>query len=515
MGAAELDGTRGPDTQLPVWVDQLKQIDFKKMAALFPDSLPSKPVDTPKVKRKSPYTYLSPNNPVIPLSKEKQQVDTPGYFPVNAKSPKKPVYFPGQQSAGVPIVKFAPPLYPLQPPSEPVQPPRAARPPLPGPGPAFSPPSQADQASFQPVFIQSRPDSNSPGPAAFPGIAATIRAGGETGLVTTTPPGPQYEEYSYADPTQYYDTDSPYAAVPEYAGEYPEYPAQYPALPSDLLLHRTTSRPAVTTKKPVTSTQYDPRRRTKQQQQQQQAELVQSLLAGNTVPQLEIEEVTTTSTSTTSTAGTNPSQPELELDILHKGSPRQEETTVVQDAAESTEGPQYEYEYVYEYYDDYEQSGPGVTDLSSAAASTERAEAPRTSLGAILSFLNAEESTLAAQQPLATPGPAIRSSTLMYDTAAYPELQRSTVTVEVEDRWGRASLPERGPTARSSSPYPFHPDRLDPASQPDNSVNWYYSSYSDQNTDPYIGPRPAGSATSRPCLATLLVTVALLLGRWV
>ena len=41
---------------------------------------------------------------------------------------------------------------------------------------------------------------------------------------------------------------------------------------------------------------------------------------------------------------------------------------------------------------------------------------------------------------------------------------------------------QRGPTARSSasSPYPFHPDRLDPASPPnsaesyDNSVNWYY-----------------------------------------
>ena len=55
----------------------------------------------------------------------------------------------------------------------------------------------------------------------------------------------------------------------------------------------------------------------------------------------------------------------------------------------------------------------------------------------------------------------------------------------------------RGPTARSSasSPYPFHPDRLDPASPPnsaesyDNSVNWYYSSYNNQNNDPYVGPR--------------------------
>ena len=49
----------------------------------------------------------------------------------------------------------------------------------------------------------------------------------------------------------------------------------------------------------------------------------------------------------------------------------------------------------------------------------------------------------------------------------------------------------RGPTARSSSsPYPFHPDRLDPASPPnsaesyDNSVNWYYSSYNKKNKKP-------------------------------
>ena len=39
-------------------------------------------------------------------------------------------------------------------------------------------------------------------------------------------------------------------------------------------------------------------------------------------------------------------------------------------------------------------------------------------------------------------------------------------------------------TSPSSSPYPFHPDRLDPAGSPapagagdDASVNWYYSNY--------------------------------------
>ena len=59
----------------------------------------------------------------------------------------------------------------------------------------------------------------------------------------------------------------------------------------------------------------------------------------------------------------------------------------------------------------------------------------------------------------------------------------------------------RGPTARSSSsPYPFHPDRLDPASPPnsaesyDNSVNWYYSTYNNNNNNnnnpsPRAGPR--------------------------
>ena len=37
---------------------------------------------------------------------------------------------------------------------------------------------------------------------------------------------------------------------------------------------------------------------------------------------------------------------------------------------------------------------------------------------------------------------------------------------------------------------------MDPASSPhaqgeggDNSVNWYYSSYNNENTDPYIGPK--------------------------
>ena len=86
----------------------------------------------------------------------------------------------------------------------------------------------------------------------------------------------------------------------------------------------------------------------------------------------------------------------------------------------------------------------------------------------------------------------------------------------------------RGPTARSSSssPYPFHPDRLDPASPPnsaesyDNSVNWYYSSYNKNNKQ----PRPRHQRTSGESLrsgggevgghqvtSVLLTTVCLLL----
>ena len=84
----------------------------------------------------------------------------------------------------------------------------------------------------------------------------------------------------------------------------------------------------------------------------------------------------------------------------------------------------------------------------------------------------------------------------------------------------------RGPTARSSSssPYPFHPDRLDPASPPnsaesyDNSVNWYYSSYnqdtsSSQRRDPGPGPRRqrTSAAASLGSVWSSVVTPALLL----
>ena len=206
--------------------------------------------------------------------------------------------------------------------------------------------------------------------------------------------------------------------------------------------------------------------------------------------------------------------------------------------------PEYEYEYVYEYYDDEEELEAPTTTVQAEepATTTEKGSTSRSSLMSILNFLNKDSTTFASKpqtttryqqvpmlpqgnfnladlgpvqlpqgnfnlaelgpvqlpqhrQTEPTPLPAIRSSTFLYDVkASYPEVQRSTVTVEIEDRFGRSRSsisPERGPTARSSSssssPYPFHPDRLDPASPPnsddghDNSVNWYYSSYNNDN----------------------------------
>jgi len=226
----------------------------------------------------------------------------------------------------------------------------------------------------------------------------------------------------------------------------------------------------------------------------------------------------------------------LDIDISHKGTPKEEDipnttsstSTTTSEVAETDEPPLYEYEYVYEYYDDEDYAT--TTENVKEESTTEKTS--RSSLLSLLNFLNKESTTLAnkpqttqsyrqgllapqtdfhlpdlgpvqlpqQRQTEPTPLPAIRSSTFLYDAKGnYPEMQRSTVTVEIEDRFGRSrsSLsPERGPTARSasSSPYPFHPDRLDPASAPnpadghDNSVNWYYSNYNSENTDPYIGP---------------------------
>ena len=81
---------------------------------------------------------------------------------------------------------------------------------------------------------------------------------------------------------------------------------------------------------------------------------------------------------------------------------------------------------------------------------------------------------------------------------------------------------QQGPTARSAaspaSAYPFHPDRLDPASSPhaqgdggDNSVNWYYSSYNNENTDPYIGPKGGVGSSSWTLNGSLLLSLAMVI----
>ena len=128
------DQTRGPDTQTPVWVDKFKNIDFKKLASLFPDNFSTKSketgVETNKVKRKSNYkNYLEPKNPIIPLSGANELYGSSlanGYFPHDAKS-SGGGYFPmGSSEENIPIIKFDHPIHPILPPDEPVLPPSGA-----------------------------------------------------------------------------------------------------------------------------------------------------------------------------------------------------------------------------------------------------------------------------------------------------------------------------------------------------------------------------------------------------
>ena len=112
-----------------------------------------------------------------------------------------------------------------------------------------------------------------------------------------------------------------------------------------------------------------------------------------------------------------------------------------------TSEPQYEYEYVY-YYEDEEvpdQDEDAVTELPSTEREPDSTS--RSSLKSLLSFLNRESTTFTSSSqdselglPGPTPYPAIRDSTIQYDRGdreSYPELQRSTVTVEIEDNWAR------------------------------------------------------------------------------
>ena len=80
----------------------------------------------------------------------------------------------------------------------------------------------------------------------------------------------------------------------------------------------------------------------------------------------------------------------------------------------------------------------------------------------------------------------------------YLENQRSRVTVDTTPINSRTLVASgRSTTASvlggpgSSTPYPFYPDRRDPAQQGlgDNEVKWYYSNYHSENLEPYIDPR--------------------------
>ena len=505
------DQTRGPDTQTPVWVDKFKNIDFKKLASLFPDSFPSKKKtemeETNKVKRKSNYNnYLEPKNPIIPLSGSKELFGAaPGsYFPQDAKS-SAGGYFPvgSSEEQNIPIIKFDHPIHPILPPDEPVLPPNS---PVAGSGNTreynfyqqilnekLSTVSQNDLqkigagGGFQPMFIPANKDGNmgsvpvnTPTAGlpplsdellnllkqqgsktkrpAFPGIDATIRneatGATETPRVDIQTPSIVIEEvppYSNDYNYNYYDNKSPYAYIPEYANE-----NDFDILPDDTFFSRSTEKPAsikpkrtpdildfgdITTnvldyKERVkeTTTEYDPRKRNRNKQEA--VNFVQTLL--NEKNNIDEEEIRTEPPPST--------EMDIDLDILHKGTPVHEQTTDDSQEDESqTNTPQYEYEYEYVYYDDY--LPITTTESSTIWNNLEEEEAKtttsKTSLKSLLNFLNRESTTFQDAVPSptiqATLRPAIiRSSTIQYDMGdSYPELQRSTVTVEIEDKWSR------------------------------------------------------------------------------
>ena len=505
------DQTRGPDTQTPVWVDKFKNIDFKKLASLFPDSFPSKikdysqeeEVENDKVKRKSNFNnYLAPNNPIIPLSGSKELFGSSvssGYFPHDAKTGSGG-YFPmgSSEEQRVPIVKFDHPIHPMLPPDAPVLPPGsgagvrtqsdlyekilrdklatvtkndlqklAAGTPLGGGG------------GFQPMFIPANRDGNIVNignnlpplsdelltllkdrdadrkTSAFPGIDATMR---NEAMRPTEPPRvdvqtpsivieevpPYSNDYNY-----YYENESPYGQIPEYAEP------DFDVIPKDTFFARSTEKPvAVKPKEDIldftdittnvldfkeqhikeTTTEYDPRKKNKNRQEA--VEFVQNLLKDTN----DLEDMRTEPPPST--------EMDIELDILHKGTPLHEQTTLGNsegDEESKTDTPQYEYEYEYVYYDDYlpiTTTAPATTRREEEGE--ERTTTSKTSLKSLLSFLNREsttfEDTASSSTVRVTQRPAIiRSSTIQYDIGdSYPELQRSTVTVEIDQDWSRS-----------------------------------------------------------------------------
>ena len=579
----EFDQTRGPDTQIPVWVDRLKDIDFKKVASLFPEAsssleeiLHSKSQSQETLP--SEYSYAEPNNPLIPLSGEQEDPRSSGYFPHSAGG-----YFP-TSGENLPILKFDHPIHPQHPPSSPIIPPTSPR------KRHTSKIPQRQTESFEPLFVPAGIDGNikketvslrpevdyqftgntlietaTKRKPAFPGIEATMRNDFLNNPVTPrTPPSLDFDETApskanYEYEYHYEEQETPYAA------DIPEYLDEYGYLRDDAFAARSTARPSRETPRTTTELRdntldqettefnevateadtfktttsfYDPRKGSKAKKEK---EFVESLIKQNNAESVEIYEVTTkTPIKLEST------EMSIGIDVAHKGTPK--EDNLAEEAVFTTEKPEYEYEYEYEYvYED--ELGYPYEDDDDTKTTTEPTS--QESLQSILSFLNKESTTLSnalkeeslrkkalgnlspltlthlRQQNQPTPLPPIRSSTFLYDQQGnYPEVQRSTVTVEIEDRFGRSrsslSPEQQGPTARSAaspaSAYPFHPDRLDPASSPhaqgdggDNSVNWYYSSYNNENTDPYIGPKGGVGSSSWTLNGSLLLSLAMVI----
>ena len=287
--------------------------------------------------------------------------------------------------------------------------------------------------------------------SAFPGIEATMR--NEIIPSTEMPPldtygpsivieeVPPYDnDYNY-----YYEEKSPYSFLPEYVNDFESpisadtfIPRSTESPPSELtpgLLDFTVTSTEAEDERDVT-TEYDPRRRNKNNKKEA-ADFLQNLLKENNA--LETFSVTTPPPPPST-------EMDIQLDILHKGTPKHEQTTMesAEEVEESqTAEPQYEYEYVY-YYEDEELPEQDEDTEPSELTSTERQPdtTSRSSLKSLLSFLNRESTTFTSSSSQAgpTPYPAIRDSTIQYDRGdreSYPELQRSTVTVEIEDNWAR------------------------------------------------------------------------------
>ena len=239
-----------------------------------------------------------------------------------------------------------------------------------------------------------------------------------------------------------------------------------------------------------------------------------------TVPTLQVEEVTT-SKNVVSTES---------IGVNHRGTPKnlQEATTsnsidldtTSATSESSTEAAdnkeEYEYEYYYEYYEDDEGS---TTEASSESTTTsqetegniledysyeEEIEEKKQSLDDIFNLMKAKGVEAQPQQSphpfdvrRPTIAPAIRTSTVLYDVNGnYLESQRSSISasrIQSPPQLVSSTLTSVERSTRrdsSSSPYPFHPDHLDPARQPnvDDKVKWYYANYNEEKRGPFVGP---------------------------